>query len=548
MEEAPAVSGWAWLRVDRARMSVAMSPRYVADTGLSVNPPTIDASAAETACLVQLHYHAASVPNLPATYNPPTMQTNNTLLPKSRLQLEFELPPESLTKAITLAVGRLSRHTRVPGFRPGKAPRLMLERVLGPGAILDEALEQLVEDAFRESMREQDLAPLSSPEVEVTQGEEGKPVIFKATVQVRPEVKLGDYDHFEFKPEIKPVDETMVEKVLDELRDGQASLEHVTGRGAEKGDYAIISFVGTRDGVPFDGGTSERMPLIIGDGRLIPGFEDNLVGAEKGEDREFDVTFPDDYQEETLRGKQAHFAVTVKELRHKALPEANDEFAKSVGDFADMAELTAELRKRLEANSLDTARHDFADKIIEYATGNATVELPDVLIDQEVEVMHDELRSALARQGIGEDAYFKVIGKTEEEIHADFRPQAEKRVKTLLVLSAIAKEKGVEVPDGDVQGEIERARSRYANNPNLIRYFESERGRNYIRSTFRRSRTVELLVDEWLAAHPESPRLPHIEDGEDSSPVSHPSGEATASIGATDPGSLTPEAATSTGA
>ena len=476
------------------------------------------------------------------------MQTNNTLLPKSRLQLEFELPPERLTKALDQAVGRLSRQTRVSGFRPGKAPRLVLERVLGPTAILDEALDQLVEDAFREAMREQDLVPLSKPEVEVSQGEEGKPVIFKAVVQVRPEVVLGDYDHFGFKPEINAVDETMVEKVLDELRDGQATLEYVTGRGAEKGDYAVISFVGTRDGVAFDGGTSDRMPLIIGDGRLIPGFEDNLLGAEKGDEREFDVTFPDDYQEEALRGKEAHFAVTVKELRHKAQPEATDEFARSVGKFADLAALKAELRKRLEASALDTARHEFADKIIEYSTGNATVELPDVLIDQEVEVMHDELRSALTRQGIGEEAYFKVVGKTEEEIHAEFRPQAEKRVKTLLVLSQIAKAKGVEVPDADIQGEIERARSRYANNPNLIRYFESERGRNYIRSTFRRSRTVELLVDEWLAAHPETPRLPHIEESENSSPVSHPSGEAAASIGATDPGSLTPEAAASTGA
>jgi trigger factor len=472
------------------------------------------------------------------------MQTTNTPLPKSRLQLEFELPPERLTKAIGLAVGRLGRQARVPGFRPGKAPRVMLERVLGPTAIMDEAVEQLIDDAFREAMREQDLVPLTSPEVEVTQSEEGKPLIFKAVVQVRPEVVLGDYDHFSFKPEIKAVDETMVEQVLDELRDGQATLEPVTDRGGEKGDYAVISFVGTRDGVAFDGGSSERMPLILGEDRLIRGFEDHLMGAGKGEEREFDIVFPEDYLEESLRGQTAHFKVTIKELRHKAMPEANDEFARSVGKFDDVAALTAELRKRLEVNALDHARHEFADKIIEYAVANATVELPDVLIDQEVEVMHDELRSALARQGISEEAYLKVVSKTEEEIHAEFRPQAEKRVKTLLVLSEIAKAKGVEVPEKDVDGEIDRARSRYATNPNLMRYFESERGRNYIRSTFRRSRTVEQLVDEWLAAHPESPRLPHLEDAEESSPVTGASAEATASIGATDPGSLTPPQAT----
>jgi trigger factor len=471
------------------------------------------------------------------------MQTTNTPLPKSRLQLEFELPPERLTRAIDQAVRRLSSQTRISGFRPGKAPRSMVERVLGPSAILDEALEQLVDDAFREAMREQDLAPLSQPEVEMVQGEEGKPVLFKAVVQVRPAVKLGDFEHFGFSPKIEAVDETMVEKVVDELRDDQAGLEPVEGRGAEKGDYAVISFVGTRDGVAFDGGSSERMSVILGDDRLIPGFEDHLVGAAKGDEREFDIVFPDDYQEESLRGRTAHFAVTVKELRHKALPEANDEFAKSVGKFADMTELNSELRKRLEANALDRARHAFADQIITYATDNATIDLPDVLIEQEVEVMHDELRSALLRQGIDEKTYLKVTDKTEEGIHAEFRPQAEKRVKTLLVLSEIAKEKGVEVPDKDVLGEIERARSRYASNPDLIRYFESERGRNYIRSTFRRSRTVELLVDEWLAAHPESPRLPHIEETDESSPVSSPAGESAASLGVTDPGSLTPPAA-----
>jgi trigger factor len=367
-------------------------------------------------------------------------------------------------------------------------------------------------------------------------------------VQVRPEVKIGDYDHFGFKPEIKAVDETMVEQVLDELRTAEASLEPVASRGAEKGDYAVISFVGTRNGVPFEGGSSERMPLIIGEDRLIPGFEDHLIGAAKGFEREFDITFPDDYGEESLRGQEAHFKVTITELRRKVLPEADDDFARSVGKFAGMAELMAELRKRLEANALDHARHEFADKIIDYAVANAELDLPDVLIDQEVEVMHDELRSALLRQGIDEEAYLKVVNKTEADIHAEFRPQAEKRVKTLLVLSEIAKAKKVDVPDKDVQDEIERARSRYATNPNLIRYFESERGRNYIRSTFRRSRTVEMLVDEWLAAHPESPRLPHIEETDDGSPVSSASAEAAASIGMTDPDNLMPEAAAPTGA
>jgi trigger factor len=473
------------------------------------------------------------------------MQTTNTPLPKSRLQLEFELPPERLARAIDQAVSRLSRQTRVPGFRPGKAPRFMLERLLGSTAILDEAVDRLVEDAFKEAALEQDIVPLATPEVEVTQAVEGQPLTFKAVVQVRPEVALGDYEHFNFKPEIKPVDDTMIEKVVDDLRESEAELKVVEDRPAQKGDYAVIAFNGTRDGVPFPGGASERMPLIIGEDRLIPGFEDNLVGLGKDETREFDVTFPEDYQEESLRGQQAHFTVTVKELRQKVLPEVGDAFARSVGRFENMAALNVELRRRLEENALDHARHEFADQIIDYATANATVDLPDILVDQEVEVMHDEMRTALARQGITEEAYLAVVKKTEEDLHAEFRPQAEKRVKTLLILSEIAKAKGVEVPDADIQAEIDRARSRYANSPNLVRYFESERGRNYIRSTLRRSRTVEQLIDEWLAAHPEAPRMPHLEEADDGSAVASASAEAAASVGATDVGTLTPESSAS---
>ena len=471
------------------------------------------------------------------------MQTTNTLLPKSRLQMEFELPPERLDRSLDDAARRLSQMHRFPGFRPGKAPRAMVERMLGASTVLDEAVDLLVDAAVREAVRDQDVVPLDSPEVEVTQAEIGKPLLFKAVLQVRPEVKIGDFENFKFKPEVSKVDEPTVEKVVDELRDAEGKLEPAPDRTARTGDYAIIAFKGTRNGVPFDGGSADRMPLIIGQERLIPGFEDHLIGLKKGESTDFDVAFPDDYQEESLRGQTTHFEVTLSELRAKVLPEANDEFARSVGKFENMGELRAELRRRLEANALDHARHEFADKIIEYACDNATVELPDVLIDQEVEVMHDELRSSLARQGISEEAYLKVVQKTEEDLHADFRPAAEKRVKTLLVLTEVAKAKGVEVPDSDIEAEVAGARARYASDKSLIRYFESERGRNYIRSTLRRSRTVELLVDEWLAAHPNAPRLRHAEDGAENSALDNPSAAAAASLGVTDPDSLPTSAA-----
>ena len=183
-----------------------------------------------------------------------------------------------------------------------------------------------------------------------------------------------------------------------------------------------------------------------------------------------------------------------------------------MGDFADLDALKADIKTRLEGNALDKARHEFADKIIEYAVANATLELPDVLVDQEVEVMHDEFRASIARQGITEEAYLKVMDKTDADLHADFRPASEKRVKTLLVLSQVAEAEGVEVPEADIEAEVQRGRIRYASDPKLVAYFDSERGRSYIRSTIRRSRVVEGLIDGWLAAHPEHPPLPHLED------------------------------------
>ncbi|HEY4752767.1 MAG TPA: trigger factor, partial [Candidatus Limnocylindrales bacterium] len=456
--------------------------------------------------------------------------------PKSSILLDVEVPADRLDRAVREATGRLSRRTRVAGFRPGKAPRPILERVLGPGAVLDEAVEQLVQASYRDAIIEQGIVPLANADVEILEAVEGQPLRFKATVQVRPEVTLGDYQNFNFAPEIDTVDDAKIDQVVEELRDQNATLKAVEERGAQNGDWAVIGFTGTRDGEPFEGGTSERMPLIIGEDRLIPGFEANLVGLKAGESTGFDITFPEDYPEESLANQQARFEVDLKELREKVLPPADDEFAQRMGDYADLPALKADVAERLRRNSLDRARHEFSDKIIDYAVANATLELPDILVDQEVEVMHDEFRSTLARQGIAEPAYLKATGQTEQELHAEFRPRAEQRTKVLLVLSKIADDEGLRVSDAEVEEQVEMARARYKD-AKTVKYFESERGRNFIRSTLRRSQLVESLVNRWLAAHPEHPALPHLEDDAPSA-LDTPQAAASAAIDATDPGAI----------
>jgi trigger factor len=454
------------------------------------------------------------------------MQVTVSPAPRSSVSVRVEVPSERLDGAIAEAVRHLSQRTKIHGFRPGKAPRAVVERVVGAEAVLEEAMDHLVQRAYRDALVEQQILPLAQADVKVEQGEEGKPVIFTATVPIRPDVTLGDYRNFKFKPEIETIDSPKVQKVLDELRDQNATLAPVEDRGARNGDYAVIGYTGTRDGVAFEGGSADRMPLILGEERLIPGFEAHVVGLKPGEKTDFDVTFPEDYPESTLAGAAAHFQVELRELREKILPPEDDDFARSLGAFADLPALRAEVKARLERNALDRARHEFADKIIEYATANATLELPDVLVDQEVEIIHDELRGSLARQGITEEAYLKVVEKTEADLHADFRPQAEKRVKVLLVLSKVAEDEGIAIADRDVDKEIRNARRRYGDDKRTMTYFESERGRSFIRSTLRRSRLVEKLVDEWLAAHPDHPSLPHLEDDE---PVELEPAEAVAS-------------------
>ena len=483
------------------------------------------------------------------------MKLTVTPVPQSALNVVIEVPAERFDHEILDAVRILSRRTRVPGFRTGKAPRVVLERTLGPTAIVDEALEHLVERAYREAVTELRILPLTRPDVDVTTAEEGQPVVFTATVPVRPEIKLGDYRNFNFRPEIETIDDPKVNKVIEELRDQQAILEPVEDRGAENGDYAVIGFEGTRDGQPFDGGTAERMPLIIGEDRLIPGFEANLLGLRVGDTKDFDITFPEDYAEASLAGNQAHFMVELRELRRKVPPALDDDLARQFGDYEDLAALRKEIRERLERNAIDKARHEFADRIIDYAVANADFELPahleldgaerdarglpEVLIEQETEVMHDEFRSTLARQGITEEAYLKVTSQTEADLHKEFRPRAEERVKVLLVVSKVADTEGVQIGEAEVDAEVERGRERYGQNPRLVKYFDSERGRNFIRSTLRRSRTIEKLIDDWLATHPEHPPLPHAEDER-----SHMGSDTAAAVGAvegTDPAAFATE-------
>ncbi len=458
---------------------------------------------------------------------------------QSTIVLEVQLTDKELQNAINEGVRHLARRTRIPGFRPGKAPRAMIERALGidrsdpdaPDPVYDEAREHLYQRTVIEAVTESGKDVLELPrEPEWTSFEEGVGATYVVTVPVRPEVVLGDYTEYPFEPDVQEVTDEQVDQVIEQLRDQQASLVPVEDRGAENEDFVVLSFEGRRDGQPVEGAQSDRFPLVLGKERMIPGFEANLLGMKEEDERTFTVTFPEDYAEESLQGAEVEFTARILELRERRLPEADDDFAGLVGEYESMDALRADLRERMGINALDRARHQFVDRIIEYANGNATVVLPQILVDREIGVMIDELKVRTAEQGIAFDDYLRVTEKDEASLREEYQEGAEQRVKTLLVLGAIADKEEVTVSDEAIQAEIDRVVGDPGAGDNIKEYLASDRGRNYIYSQLRRSQTVELLADRWIEAHPEFENVQHqhghthddepLEDDEAMDPVS----------------------------
>jgi trigger factor len=414
--------------------------------------------------------------------------------------LEIEVPPDEVDRHVATAYKHVAERTKVPGFRPGKAPRHVIDRFVGRGSVLAEAIDHLVSDSYERALDQTDLIPIDQPQVDIDPAAlaEGQAISFTATVPVRPEVTLGAYTGYPFGLEVPEVTDEQVSQVIEELREQQATLKPIDGRAAQNGDIASVKFTGAIDGEPFEGGSADRLPLVIGENRMIPGWEDNLVGMEIGATKGFDITFPDDYRVEDLRGKQAHFEVELLDLREKVLPEIDDEFVKSVAEVETLDELRVEIRDAMEKRADAEARHALGDRIIDFATANANVELPEVMVANETEIMRDELRTRLAQQRIGMEQYLAIAKQTPEELATELREPATRRVKTLLVLSAIAEKEGIDATDAQIEAEIATQLARYDDDAKLREYLTSRRGRSYLRMTLRNRTLVDTLIERAL--------------------------------------------------
>ncbi|SFF90454.1 trigger factor [Planifilum fulgidum] len=409
--------------------------------------------------------------------------------------LTVEVDGETVEKALNQAFRKVVKRVTVPGFRKGKVPRAIFERRFGVEVLYEDALDILLPDAYASAVKETGIEPVDRPEIEIEQMEKGKPLIFKATVTVKPEVKLGEYKGLEVPKkdfEVKPED---VDAELEAMRKRQGQLEAVEDGTVEKGDRVIIDFEGTIDGKPFEGGKADGFSLEVGSGRMIPGFEDQLIGMKPGEEKTITVTFPEDYHVKELSGKEASFRIKLHEIKRLRLPELDDEFAQDVSEFDTLEELKKDIENKLKERAKREEEEYRRNQLVEMAAANAEIDLPPVMVEREIDHMLEHFEQHLRFQGMNLEMYKQFSGKDDKALREEFREEAEKKVRANLVLEAIAKEENLEVTDEEIDEELEKLAEQLNQPKDEVRRLLEERdGLEGIKNQLLTRKAVDLLV------------------------------------------------------
>ncbi len=382
-----------------------------------------------------------------------SVKTSVTELPESRVRVDAEVPAEEVERRLDEAARQLGRQMRIPGFRKGKVPPPVVIRRLGREAVLDEALRSSLSSWYSDAIGVAGIAPVGQPELDL--GElpaVGEPLSFSIEVGVRPRATLGKYKGVEVGRRMASVEEAQVEQEIERLREQFARLETVE-RPAEEGDHLVVDYTGAdaETGTEFPGGAARDQLLELGSGRLIPGFEDQLKGAAAGDERTVDVSFPDEYPEESLAGRPARFAVTVHEVKAKRLPELDDDFAAEAGGFDSLAELREDIAERLKEIDAQAIEREFEEAVLDGVVAQAKVEVPDRLVHARAHELLEDTMTALARQGISKESYLRLTGKDEETMAREAEPSAEAALKREAVLVAVVEAEGIEPTDDEVR-------------------------------------------------------------------------------------------------
>jgi trigger factor len=425
------------------------------------------------------------------------MQTTLKELPNSRVEIEAEVPAADVEKATSRAARAMAKEMRMPGFRAGKAPPSLVIQRLGFGSVLQEAIRDALPEWYEQALLDTGVSPIGDPSIEMVNApeDEGEPLKFKFEVGVRPEAKLGNYKGLEVGKEEKEVPDEIVDTEVERIREGFARLETVEREAAE-GDLLVIDFEGFLNGTPFQGGTAEEQNVTIGSGQLIPGFEDQLVGAKAGDEREVKVTFPEDYQAEHLAGEDAVFKVKVKEVREKVLPELGDDFASEASEFDTLEELRADIREKVGTALGSRAEEDFRVAAIDAAVAEATVEVPEELATARATERWEGMERQLAGRGMDPNQFLQMQGKTRDELIEETKPDAEKELKREAVVTAIAEAEGIEVSEEEMVEALAHSAEHERTTPEKLLERLRQNGRDaMIREDLRARKAIELVAD-----------------------------------------------------
>lgn len=416
-------------------------------------------------------------------------------LEKNMAKLTIEVSAEDLDKAMEKAYQKQKSRISLPGFRKGKVPRQMIEKMYGPEIFYDDAANALIPKAYSEAYDECDLEIVSRPEINIVQIEKGKSFIFTADVATKPEVKLGEYKGLEVDKVSTRVTQKEVDAKIQEEAEKNAREVVVTDRPVADGDEVILDFEGFVDGEAFEGGKGENYPLTIGSGSFIPGFEEQLVGAEAEKEVEVKVTFPEDYHAEELKGKEAVFKCTVHEIKAKELPEIDDEFAAEVSEFDTLEEYKADVKAKIKEQKAADGKRNQEDQAVEQAVKNAEYEIPQPMIDTQTTQMVEDFAQRIQSQGITLEQYFQFTGLTAEKMMEDMKPQAIKRIETRLVLEAIAKAENIEITDEKVDEELAKMAESYKMEVEKLKEFMGENEKKQMKEDIAVQDAVTLIVD-----------------------------------------------------
>ena len=416
-------------------------------------------------------------------------------LEKSMAKLTIEVAADEFEAALNKAYQKSKNKINLPGFRKGKAPRAMIEKMYGAGIFVEDAANIIIPDAYESAAKESELEIVAQPEIAVEQAEKGKPFIFTATVAIKPDVTLGDYKGIEVEKKEAEVSEDEISAEIDRVRESNARMITIDDRATQDGDTVVIDFDGYVDGEQFEGGKAEDYTLVLGSHSFIDNFEDQLVGKNIGDDVEVNVTFPEQYQAEELQGKPALFKVKIKEIKVKELPELDDDFAQDVSECDTLDAYKEEVKSKLVKTKEDDIKREKEDAVIEKIIENATMEIPEQMVDAQTRQMTQEFAQRLLSQGLSLEQYMQFTGLTPQKMQEELKPQALKRIQSRLVLEAVVEAEKIEATQEDIEKEIENMAKMYQMEADKLKELVGEEEKKQIALDMAVQKAVEFVVD-----------------------------------------------------